>query len=77
MRAGQREILREERMAKIQDEAVEAEARAMLREAIQRSNWYPSLSEEERNRRIERDVEENWPLMLADAQKCLEQRKKP
>jgi hypothetical protein len=77
LRGGQSEILREERMTKIQDEAVEAEARAILREAIQRSNWYPYLSEEERNRRIEQDVEANWPLMLADARKCLEQRKKP
>jgi hypothetical protein len=34
------------------------------------------LSEEERNSSIEQDVEENWPLMLADARKCLEQRKK-
>jgi hypothetical protein len=34
------------------------------------------LSEEERNSRIEQDVEENWLLMLADARKCLEQRKK-
>jgi hypothetical protein len=64
-------------MAKIRDEEIEAEARAMLREAIQRSRWYPHLPEEERNRRIERDVEENWPLMLADARKRLEQRKKP
>ena len=59
----------DERMAKIQDEAVGAEARAMLREAIQRSNWYPYLSEEERNSRIEQGVVENWPLMLADRSK--------
>jgi hypothetical protein len=64
-------------VAKIRDEEIEAEARAILREAIQRSNWYPSLSEKERNRRIEQDVEKNWPLMLADARKRLEQRKKP
>jgi hypothetical protein len=42
LRVGQSEILSEERMAKIQDEAVEAEAPAMLRETIQRSNWYPT-----------------------------------
>jgi predicted secreted Zn-dependent protease len=48
----------------------------MIRDMIQCSRWYPGLPEEERNRRIEADVELNWPLMLTDARKHLEQRKK-
>jgi hypothetical protein len=61
----------------MRDEDIEAEARTMLREAIQHSGWYSYLPEEERNRRIEQDVEAHWPLMLADARKRLERRKKP
>ena len=64
-------------MALIRDEQIEAEARAMMRATIEKSGWYPSLQGAARQRRIEQDVEENWPLMLADARKCLEQRKKP
>ncbi|GEO19327.1 hypothetical protein [Microvirga aerophila] len=65
-----------DKQSPIPDEEIEAEARAMVRDMIQRSRWYPGLPEEERNRRIEEDVELNWPLMLADARKRLEQRKK-
>jgi hypothetical protein len=61
----------------IRDEDIEAEARAMVRDMIQRARWYPGLPEEEKNRRIEEDVELNWPLMHAGARKCLGQRKKP
>jgi hypothetical protein len=64
-------------MATVQDEEIEAEARAMLRETIQRSGWYRSLPEEERNRRIEQDVDQNWPMMLQEARKRLEQRAGP
>jgi len=51
----------------LHDEEIEAEARAILREAIWRSGWYPALSEEERQDAIERDVELHWPLMLKEA----------
>jgi hypothetical protein len=61
-------------MATARDEEIEAEARAMLRETIQRSGWYRSLPEEERTRRIEQDVDQNWPMMLQEARKRLEQR---
>jgi hypothetical protein len=61
-----------DRRPPIRDEDIEAEAHAMIRDMIQRSRWYPGLPEEERNRRIEVDVELNWPLMLADARKRLE-----
>jgi hypothetical protein len=53
-----------DKQSPLRDEEIEAEARAMVRDMIQRSRWYPSLPEEERNRRIEEDVELNWPLML-------------
>jgi hypothetical protein len=59
-------------MVAFREVEMEAEARSILREAIQRSGWYPGLSEEMRNRRIEEDVDRNWPLMLADARKRLE-----
>jgi len=61
-------------MVTVRDEEIEAEARAMLRETIQRSGWYRSLPEEERNKRIEQDVDQNWPMMLQEARKRLEQR---
>jgi hypothetical protein len=62
-------------VATIRDEEIEAEARAMLREVIQRSGWYPSMHKEERNRRIEQDVDQHWYLMRQEAVKRLEQRK--
>jgi hypothetical protein len=36
----------------ITDKEIEAEARAMLRETIDRSGWYPTLRREERERLI-------------------------
>ena len=62
-------------MAAIRDEEIEAEARAILREAIERSGWYRGLPEAERSKRIEEDVGRNWPLMLREARRRLEQRK--
>jgi hypothetical protein len=62
-------------MAEAQDDEVEALARAMLRETIQRSGWYPSLKGEVRRLRIEQDVELHWHLMVNDARKRLEQRR--
>ncbi len=69
--------LREGKMAAAQDEEIEAEARAMLREIIRQSGWYRSLPDEERTRRIEQDVDQNWPLMLQGARKRLEERNRP
>lgn len=58
-------------MASIGPDQVEAEARALLKEAIERSGWYPILSPEERGKRIEQDVERYWHVMAQDAAKRL------
>jgi hypothetical protein len=58
-------------MASIGSDQVEAEARALLKEAIERSGWYPILSPEERGRRIEQDVERYWPIMTQEAARRL------
>jgi hypothetical protein len=52
-----------------QDEEITALARALLRETIERSGWYPSLYGEERRKRIEKDVELHWHLMIPEARK--------
>jgi hypothetical protein len=51
------------------DEDLEAMARAILRDTIERSGWYPALRGEERRRLIDRDVEQHWPLMVEAARK--------
>jgi hypothetical protein len=56
------------------DDEIEAEARALLRETIQRSRWYSSLPDEKRQELIEGDVDRHWPVMIQDARKRLEQR---
>jgi hypothetical protein len=60
-------------MAMTPDDEIEAEARALLRETIQRSRWYSSLSEERRRQLIDGDVDRHWPVMVPDARKRLEQ----
>ena len=50
-------------MPTIDNAAVEAEARALLRERIERSPWYPDLSDQERRERIEDDVERYWAMV--------------
>jgi hypothetical protein len=57
------------------DEEIKVEARAILREMIQRSGWYPELRGEARRQRIEQDVDQHWHLMRAEAVKRLEQRR--
>jgi hypothetical protein len=54
-------------MISAQDEEIEAEARALLRDAIERSGWYPDLHGERRQQRIDRDVDLHWHLMLSEA----------
>jgi hypothetical protein len=56
-----------------QDDQIEAMARAILRETIERSGWYPALRDEERRQLIDRDVERHWPLMVDEARKRREQ----
>jgi hypothetical protein len=63
-------------MATTRDEEIEAEARALLREAIERSGWYPSLRRIEREKRIAQDVDLHWHLMVAEARKRLDTRER-
>ena len=42
-------------------------ARELLRETIRRSGWYPDLWPEDRKKRIKRDVEKHWHLMVPQA----------
>jgi hypothetical protein len=59
----------------IDDPAVEAAARTMLRETIERSGWYPDLKPQTRTERIERDVDAMWPMLAEAARERLEQGK--
>ncbi|MBL0407128.1 hypothetical protein JKG68_24650 [Microvirga aerilata] len=61
-------------MTLIRDELIEAEARAMMRAAIEKSGWYSSLQGIARQRRIEKDIDLHWHLMLPQARERLEQR---
>jgi hypothetical protein len=61
-------------MESIPDDEVELEARAILRETIQRSGWYPTLSERDRQAAIERDVDQHWPVMIREAKQRLKNR---
>jgi hypothetical protein len=61
-------------VATLRDEDIEAEARALLRETIERSGWYQTLRRAEREKRIEADVDQHWSLMIPDAMKRLEER---
>jgi hypothetical protein len=69
-------ILKGQMVAALHDKEIEDKARAMLRETIHRSGWYPALPETERQQFIERDVERHWHLMVSKATECLEQRRK-
>jgi hypothetical protein len=60
-------------MARITDAEIEALAREMLRETIERSGWYPELRGEFRAQRIEQDVQQQWYLMVAVARQRLEE----
>ena len=60
-------------MATTREDEIEATARALLRETIERSAWYPSLRRVEREKRIAQDVDLHWHLMLSEARKRLEQ----
>lgn len=53
---------------------MEMEARALLRETIERSGWYPTLSPEERRKRIEKDVDQHWYVMAPEATRRLTNR---
>lgn len=59
---------------KLRSEDIEAEARALIREKIQNSGWYPGLHGDERTRRIEEDVDRHWHLMFKEAARRLSER---
>jgi hypothetical protein len=59
-------------MAEIPDYEVIALAKALLRQTILASGWYPSLPDAQRQKRIDQDVDQHWPLMVADARRRLE-----
>ena len=58
-------------MAVIPDDEVEKLARALVRQAILASGWYPSLPDDEKQELIEQDVERHWLLMIDEARKRL------
>ncbi len=58
-------------MPEITPAEIEAEARALLRETVQRRPWCQGLSPEERDRRIEEDVERYWPTLIEEATRRL------
>lgn len=58
-------------MATVNDEAIAAEARSLLRQQIQDSGWYPQLKEQYRLERIEQDVEQYWHLKIPEARQRL------
>jgi len=51
---------------------IEVTARTILRDRIERSPWYPNLSEEDRSERIAHDVECYWPTMINEAARRLQ-----
>jgi len=51
---------------------IEVTARTILRDRIERSPWYPNLSEEDRSERIAHDVECYWPTLIDEAARRLQ-----
>ena len=50
---------------------IEALARELLRETIERSGWYPDVRPQDRAERIELDVEQMWRMMAEAARERL------
>jgi hypothetical protein len=65
-------ILKGQMVTALHDKEIEAKARVMLRETIERSGWYPAVGARERQQLIDRDVEQHWHLMIDNARKVLE-----
>ena len=57
----------------LDDPEVEALARELLRETIERSGWYPDVRPQARAERIEQDVEQMWRMMAEAARERLEE----
>ena len=64
-------------MSEITPAEIETEARALLREKIRCMPWHQGLSPEERDRRIEEDVERYWPTLVEEAARRLVDRFEP
>ena len=59
-------------MPTISNDEVEAEARAILRDQIDRSQWFrEGLTEEERRQRIQLEVDAWWHLKVEEAARRL------
>jgi hypothetical protein len=59
----------------LRGDEIEAEARAMLRELIERTPWFKiRMTWEQRREAIEREVDEHWHLYALDAPKRLGER---
>ena len=55
-------------MATVSDAEVEIEARAMLRERIERTPWFQhGMTRKQRQAAIEREVDRTWHLFIFDA----------
>jgi hypothetical protein len=55
------------------DDEVESEARAMLRERLERTSWFrDGLTAEQRQAAVEQEVEARWHLFIHDAIERLE-----
>jgi hypothetical protein len=64
-------------MPTIETEDIEAEARILLREKIERMPWHRGLPTDERERRIAKDVETYWPTVVEEAARRLVDRFEP
>jgi tRNA(Ser,Leu) C12 N-acetylase TAN1 len=55
-------------LAAIKNDEIEAEARALLRERIERTPWFKvRMTREQRQAAIEQEVDRNWHLMVLEA----------
>jgi hypothetical protein len=55
-------------LATLSDEEVEIEARAMLRERIERTPWFQhGMTSKQRQTAIEQEVDRTWHLFIFDA----------
>jgi tRNA(Ser,Leu) C12 N-acetylase TAN1 len=56
----------------IKDDEIEDEARAMLREQIERTPWFKvRMTKEQRRAAIEQEVDRNWHLLVPEVMKRL------
>ena len=56
------------RLATVRNEDIEHEARAMLRERIERTPWFQhEMTRKQRQVAIEREVDRTWHLFIFDA----------